>query len=189
MTMTTEIKIMKFENLITTVDKRLQTDSLNVFSGYPMSMNKIISGEVSMNLGLALIFDYDKLNEYGKFIMKNSFLELRISEPGELRNFKVLKDNSKKIKAAKYLIKDCQKEYNSKNAYKFIFWAMMVLAVDQTNSEEYLSIICDYSRLLKISDDEMEDLFAVVRCIFNDKEEPIFKSKIVPEIFKKALEK
>lgn len=77
---------------------------------------------------------------------------------------------------------------NRKIAYKFIFWAMMVLSVDKTEKDEHLSLICDFARMLKITDDEMEDMLMVIKVLYHEEESGFeFKTETVPNIFSRVL--
>lgn len=84
----------------------------------------------------------------------------------------------------------CRRFENQKEGYKFIFWALMVLTVDQSDAEEHLSLICDLANMLHITDDEFEDIIQVVKTVCNGSmSEYIFKSEKVSEIFSDVLSK
>ena len=139
-----------------------------------------------------MIYDYERLNDYEKVIIENSSLYFTDwnNKYSELDTFK---DNKKKIEATKELIRYCRLEENRKKAYYFIFWAMMVLTVDKTDQEENLSLICDFSRMLKISDEEMMDLLKIIKIIYQNEDvlferedkKISFQSYTVPQYFSK----
>lgn len=65
---------------------------------------------------------------------------------------------------------------------------MLVLTVDKTDEEEKLSLICDFSRMLKISDEEMMDILQVIKVIYHEQQEGFdFKTERVPYIFSRIL--
>ena len=49
-----------------------------------------------------------------------------------------------------------------------MFWALLLLALDDTDDGERLSIACDFARMLDISDEEMLDLVNVVKYVLQD---------------------
>lgn len=85
--------------------------------------------------------------------------------PQEFNDRELLKDPKTCIAAAKAFVKFCRREYNQNEGYKFIFWALMILAVDKTDAEEHLTLICDFARMLRITDDELEDIVHVIKII------------------------
>ena len=59
----------------------------------------------------------------------------------------------------------------------------MVLTVDKNNYDERLSLICDFARMLRITDDEMMDISYTIKCVYNEVEEEYsFKSDMVPSV-------
>lgn len=96
----------------------------------------------------------------------------------------MLKDEETKILAAADFVKYCKQELNDKVGYKFIFWCLMILAVDKTNQEEKMGMIYDFAHLLNITKEEMEDIAYVVALVYQkDEEEHSFASEIVPQYF------
>lgn len=174
--MSNDMKIVKFETLIKDVNEAIK--------GYDMMSWMRGRGR---STSLLLIYDYDQLNDYGKVIIEQSSSDLT-SWNNKYPSFDSLKESKTKIDAAKELVNDCRTEENKKEAYKFIFWSMMVLTVDKTDKEEKLSLICDFSRMLKISDEEIMDILQVIKVIYHEEEEGFaFKSNTVPSYFSKVL--
>ena len=99
----------------------------------------------SNDMALGLIYDYQQLNAYGKVIVDKICLN-------KGKQIVCSTEEQRGILAALFKEK-CQQGKCDK--YSFIFWALMVLTVDDTNKEEYLSLICDFSRFLGINDEEM----------------------------------
>lgn len=148
------------------------------------------------NLALALIYDYDSCNEYAKAIMRNSYIEYATAPDSILR--KMQKDNSVypghveedlKLKVAKEFVSCVSDEdYDDPGRYKFIFWALMVLTVDKTNAEEHLALVCDFARMLRITEDEFEDIIDVVKMVYGERTNRSFKSDVY-DVFVDVIDK
>lgn len=107
-------------------------------------------------LDLGLIYDYYKLNDYGKLIMEKVCPEIC---QGSSR------DSWEKSKAVAMFKKKCiQGEYDK---CSFIFWALMVLTVDGADKEKKLSLICDFSMYLNVSDEEMQNIVKLIQAIYS----------------------
>ncbi|MFI3211933.1 MAG: hypothetical protein R3Y24_01185 [Eubacteriales bacterium] len=123
-------------------------DYVNVFFIDVMSLKKIfryrsiIDGskvrdteEIMTNTGLAMIFDYEKLNDYGKEIMKYSHLHMEARSLKEDFWFRVypnmndFKNKEYKIQAAKLLKNLCKQEENSQTAHKFLLWTIWKIMI------------------------------------------------------------
>ena len=154
-----EMKLLKFATMIEDLDRRI--------SSYPKNKG--------MNIALGLIFDYNKCNEYAKKIIENSNLFIRRSNnfmpeniwEEQYSDIKLFSDMKTKIEASKSFIQQCRAENNTDEGYKFIFWALMILAVDKYNADEYLSTVCDFAKMLKINSDEFKVIINVIECIYN----------------------
>lgn len=147
-----------------------------------------------LNMSLALIYDYDKLNDYAKIIVQkskilltagdNSAVDVWASRHTSRIGFKNLNVGV----SAKDFVKYCLEPQNIAEGYKFIFWALMILTVDKTDAAEHLSLICDFARMLRIGDDEMEDIVYIIKIIFQkDSTAYVFKTTTVPYIFSRYL--
>lgn len=190
-----DLRIAKFETLIEDIDSEIKK-TRGLFGGILratriMSMLGTGSGGTDKNTALALIFEYQKCNEYAKVIMDKSTLVLNSSsdnyEDAWLNSYPAYNsfNNPKnKITAAKDFVKYCRQSHNATEGYKFIFWALMMLTVDKSNAEEHLSLICDFAQMLHITDAEFEDILQTVKIIYNEvEEEYTFKSENIPSIF------
>lgn len=167
-----ETTIEKFEKLIIDINK---ADKLSM----DFIKNK--------NISLLLIYNYEELNEYGKIIIEQSDLQLN-EWNYKYTSVNSFKEGKIKIKAAKELLGFCRMKEHRKEAYKFIFWSMLILCVDNKNKKEKLSLICDFARMLKILDDEMKDILKVIRILYYEKEDYNFKTQIVVSYFSQILE-
>lgn len=154
------------------VEERLETIIDNIRKGRYRITSTSTSGRA--NVSLALVFNYDELNQYGKDIVTYSRLQIR--EHNDTKdawwkkypNIRNSVDEIYKNKAAKSLVNFCQNTTNEKAAYKFIFWTLMVLAVDNRNLVEHLFLICAFAYMLKITEDEMKDMLVIIKALFGD---------------------
>lgn len=130
---------------------------------------------------LQRIYNYDECNIYAKTIMeisKYSFDNLNNAagglfdaDEGNLREF----------------VQFCRKSENVIDGYKFIFWALMILTVDKRDAEKRLSLICDYTKMLNITDDEFEDIIRIIKFIYNQDKLKKFKSETIPIVFERLF--
>lgn len=182
-----ELRLVKFQTLIKDISKAVNKELCNytLYEGH------------HPNLALRLIFDYDECNEYARIIIDKSLLYLDHGySVGFFDNkniFESLCDNKcdtkTRISASKEFVKICREEYYAPRAsYRFIFWALLVLTVDKNKAQEYLSLICDFAKMLKITNDEFEDIIHVIKCVYNVKDKNYaFKTEIIPNIFDGVL--
>lgn len=144
---------------------------------------------------LAIIYDYDKLNDYGKAIMEQ-VCELDEDE-SDYEDFlhrvefvEKCKNMEYRIKAAKALVTDLNnKPYSDKEKINFLFWSLMILSVDDTDKEEYLSLICDFAKMLKIGDEEMMDIMQIIQAIYHMEGNYTIKTRDVKLCFGKVIKK
>lgn len=136
------------------VRKELTDETLEEFSTWIDEIRKSF-GEESNNIDLRLIYDYSQLNAYGKMIMDkvgSSVCDL----DADL-------SHTEKKKGALQFKEICKTREGDK--YSFVFWALMVMAVDDTDKEWHLSQICDLGSWLGINDEEMINIVRLVRRI------------------------
>lgn len=192
-----ELRLAKYETLIEDINQRISKFSWSFAKNF-------------VNVALALIFDYDSCNEYAKKIIEKSELYIISSSKkvhtdswqpqyytmiSVLRDVKTdswqvqypniasLGDAKTKINAAKLLVQYCRDPQNASERYKFIFWSLMILTVDKNNAEEHLSLICDFAKMLRITNEEFEDIIYTIKCVYNEADkEYTFKSETIPEV-------
>lgn len=207
------MRIVKYETMIEDINTSIAKEERNVVSNVFRALNNAISqiecevvSEVASNVAcaidrwkrntpLALIYDYDKCNEYAKVIMNKSELVLNKSDNSGLdcwRNdyptSEKFEDGKRRIEASKRFIQLCRNTINATEGYKFIFWALMILTVDKTDAEEHLALICDFAKMLRITDDEFEDIIQIIKIIYNEvTSEYLFKSENIPSVFGSLL--
>lgn len=182
-----DLRIVKFETLIEDINSAIKKRRglLGMFRSISST-----SGE-GKNTALALIFEYQKCNDYAKVIMDNSTIVLTTSSDintdvwnSKYPGYTSFINPKNKIATAKEFVKYCRESQNSTEGYKFVFWALMVLTVDKSNADEYLSLICDFAQMLRITDAEFEDILQTIKIIYNEiEEEYVFKSENIPSIF------
>lgn len=166
-----DVRIVKFKKIVEKIWEDLDRTLL-------VEDNKIASKDDSVFL--ATIYDYDKLNDYGKVIMEqvSDFIHNR-------KYLSSYRDIGYRIDQADWISR-----YIIGSGYrslKFIFWALMILAVDDTDKEEHLSLICDYAKLLHIRDLEMIDMVLVARLIFHKEISVHVQTARVRNCFEKLL--
>ena len=148
---------------------------------------------------LDIIFERDGLNIYGSTIIREvSICAMHlVGEEGVFVSRGIIDipwnyeykledmfDSAERIRAARSFIDNCcEREINKPEGYKLIFWSLMILGVDDTDANEKLSLICDFAKMLNISNEEMMDMAGYVKAIYagNDKEYS-FKSNTVKSI-------
>lgn len=118
---------------------------------------------------LAVVYDYNKLNEYGKIIMDqvSQMTEKDEEEDEDAFSYQVqfveeCQDIEYRTKAAKAIVQ----QLDQKSKLHFMFWALMILAVDDADKEEHLSLICDFAKMFKLGDAELMDLVRIIQGIY-----------------------
>ncbi len=134
---------------------------------------------------LQFIYEYDKCNVDAKIIMcmsKYSFDNLHERNNAYTNLFR---GSDRDIENAEELVRFCRFSGNDK--YKFIFWSLMILTVDKTDVEEHLSLICDYAKMLCITDNEFKDILEIIKIIYNKKETNSSYTNNISNCFKNML--
>lgn len=122
--MSSDVRIVKFKKLIEKIWIDLDRESL-------IGDNKIVSKDDSVFL--ATIYDYNKLNEYGKVIMD------QVSGEGKYKRYYQRYENIEyRLDQVDRTISTIYGLDNFYGRYIFIFWALMILAVDDADKEEHL---------------------------------------------------
>lgn len=159
-----DMRMAKYETLIEDIDSNIR-DHARICTEYN-------------NTKLALIYDYEKCNEYAKVIMDNSTWQYYGS--WNYSTYDEFKDPKIRIKASKDLVRLCRDSENTGEGYRFIFWALMILTVEKTDAEEHLALICDFAKMLRITEDEFEDIIQYIKIVYNEvTTEYVFKSDTV----------
>ena len=185
-----DMRMAKYETLIEDIDSNIRRKRIEE------TWNSDFVEEMKMkyssigNTALALIYDYEKCNEYAKVIMDKSTLlfpdfrdDITDVWKEAYPTYDKFKDPKRRIEASKKLVRLCRDSENTGEGYKFIFWALMILTVDKTDAEEHLALICDFAKMLRITEDEFEDIIQCIKIVYNEvTTEYVFKSETVPAI-------
>lgn len=182
-----DMRMAKFETFIEDINSNIEK-SAGLFD-FMRSVLMLNNGSAG-NTALALIYDYDKCNDYARVIMDKSTLFLNSSDDmatdlwkRDYPTYEEFKDAKRTIEAAKKLVQLCRTTANSTEGYKFIFWALMILTVDKNEAEEHLALICDFAKMLRITEDEFEDIIQTVKIVYNEvTTEYTFKSENIPSV-------
>ena len=172
------MRMVKYETLIEDIDSNIR---------FPWGRSK------GNNIALALIYDYEKCNEYAKVIMDKSTLRVTgfvdastVVWKEVYHTYDEFKDPKRRIEASKKLVQLCRESADDDERYKFIFWALMILTVEKTDAEEHLTLICYFAKMLGITEDEFEDIIQGIKIVYNEgTTEYVFKSETVPSILGK----
>lgn len=178
------MRMAKYETMIEDINSNIKK-SIGIF-GFLRAMG--MGGSSTGNTALALIYDYEKCNEYAKVIMDKSTLLFNTSDDVTTDLWKKayptydeFKDAKRRIEASKKLVQLCRNTINATEGYKFIFWALMILTVDKTDAEGHLALICDFAKMLRITEDEFEDIIQTIKIVYNEvTTEYVFKSENIP---------
>lgn len=175
--MVNEVKKMKVENLVREIN--------NIHLKYQ-----------SKSCLLRLVFDYDKLNDYGKIIVSDAVFQLPNSSGYKLGyDITTLENKPEALINRKTLVKDwinyCRGQQgipdHMEEAFYFILFALLVVSVDKTDKEEKLSIICDFARMFLITDDEIKDMVEIIKILLGKNDLDILSQqyKKLPSEFSK----
>ena len=180
-----EMRMAKFETLIMDVNESINKNKKITF----ITKMWALSFESKKLSPLYMIFEPEKINEFALVICDKAKFELVESvdqyrdDWGYKYSFDSLSDAKTKIEAAKDFVKYCRGEQGRAEAYKFIFWALMILSVEKESSAEWLSLICDFTRMLRITDEELMDITYAIKCVYNEvKDEYVFKTETIPGV-------
>lgn len=149
---------------------------------------------------LLFIFDYEKANKFAQIIMERcpnktnwNCRQWRENAREGVYTYSDVKDSIRKIKE---FVSRCRKEEEPGIgkpryvSYIFIFWSLMILAVDKTEEDKHISLICNFAKMLDITDKELQDMIHIVKLIFNKVHSDYeFQSDKVVEIFGNVLTK
>lgn len=185
-----DMRMAKYETFIEDINSNIKKSTgLVEVVHFSRSMPLFHIGSAG-NTALALIYDYDKCNDYAKAIMDKSTLFLNSSDDvftdlwkRDYPTYEEFKEAKRTIEAAKKFVQLCRTTANSTEGYKFIFWALMILTVDKTDAEEHLALICDFAKMLRITEDEFEDIIQTVKFVYNEVPTNYdFKSQNIPDV-------
>lgn len=109
------------------------------------------------------------------------FLVANTAQAGDLKS---------KVKESKQMITEFRvnrdEETFKTGGYIFLFWSLMILTVDESQQDK-LPLICDFARMMNITDEEMMDLVNVIRYIYHKGQASAVKSDNVKAVFEDVL--
>lgn len=130
---------------------------------------------------LQWIYDYPSCNKYARCILDMA----EVKTKADLYNLNKFADIEGSFDSrVKGFVNCCNQSNGRKTGYIFIFWSLLILAIDKTDAEKHLSVICNFCVMFGITETEFEDLIHVVKEILH--EETIgyrYKSEAVQSIF------
>lgn len=183
--------INKFGALVEDVRGRIERKfdtfndkSMTIFSRYKKynqmdQSEKSILNRGKFNVALALLFDYDELNDYAKTIVdKTQAFFLNNKE----NNYKL----NKKLTIGKYEIPETfdeykrkgfieellllkENEHNEPEFFRLIFWALMIMAVDKKTAATKLQDICEYAKLFGFDEKNVLFIFKMINVVLGNK--------------------
>lgn len=188
------MKIAKFEILVEDINEAIKGKNLFCLSRMAACIRMENNREKEAT-PLYLVFEPENFNDFAKVICDKAKIYLQdvgssgFTDPWkEKYRTESFVDSKIRIDAAKDFVKYCRESNNRSEAYKFIFWSLMILTVQKDDYDEKLSLICDFVRMLRISDDELMDISYTIKCIYNEVDtEYVFKSETVPAVLGNLL--
>lgn len=164
--MINEMKRVKFERMIKEINETYR------------------SGKQQRRL-LCLIFDYEKLNDYGKAIVDNAWIGLPSFQKHKCRKIGKLEKQHETAKERSWITEEfvdwCRGSagYASyiEDGFYFLFWALMVITVDKTDKEKHLSMICNFARMLMVTDQEVKDIIELIKIVYDRSESEVLSQQ------------
>ena len=110
------------------------------------------------NSAFSFVFKIDKLNEYALAIVDNAAVCIpKGYDKEEMDEYTCINT-----------VIDCLNEQEGEG-HVFIFWLLMILALDTGNKDENLKTICNYVRMLNITNSEAKDITKIVSAVYEEK--------------------
>lgn len=132
---------------------------------------------------LGMVYNHRDINDYGKKIMLQKYVDINLMDS-------VCEYWDVKKSVMEKLIEKCNSDDGKRIASRFLFWALMILIVDDTKQGEHLSLICDFAQVLGISNEEMLDIVNVIAIVYDKAEDSIeFHSNLILKVFNLLLKK
>lgn len=164
-----KMKQAKFSILVDDIDTSMPYVSYNVSEAERSEANP-----------LNLIFYNESDNDYLKTILSKA----RFNLPSWYSKYRTTKFNDLNIKISvtKDLIQMLRNDHYE--AIRFIFWALLAVAVDRRNYDEKLSLIADFAYMIKIDEKSIVDIIMVIRVVLGEEKEQLkFQTKEVKDFF------
>lgn len=140
---------------------------------------------------LSLVYDSETCNDYAKSIMRKAAFPILLTDDAFKDVFPdggSAADSGQEDIAAKRFIEYCREPEHRGMGYEFLFWALMVLTVDESDAERHLDRICSFAKMLCVTDDAFEDIIQLVKATYMESAPDYeFKSEEIPEIFSRLI--
>lgn len=181
--MNENIKLTKFIMKIKDIDEKLNQKTIN--SDVFLSINTFMPEKFNL---YQLIIDRTKCNKYSMVIIGNATLNL--NDWNQYIRGKEINDTQTKLNAIKELISILRNSYNREEAIKLIYWLLLIVAVDDNQYNERVSMISNLSVMLGIKDNTIRDLVKLVKFTLDENiYESMFETQEVINIFRKLSNK
>lgn len=198
MSMDESVRIAKFSVLVDDICGLVSC--LGGLEGVIYGTDKELFEKYHIDASLLFVFDYEKANKFAQIIMERcpnntywNHTQWRENAREGVYAYSDVKDSIRKIKE---FVSSCRKEEEPEigepfyGRYIFIFWSLMILAVDKTEEDKHISLICNFAKMLDITDKELQDMIHIVKLIFNKVDSDYqFQSDKVVKIFGNVLTK
>lgn len=120
---------------------------------------------------LKLVFDAEDVNEVARYAILNAMMtddEEEILYSGYDSSDLIIENiNNTGIKGIKELIKECRRKPEVK--YRFIFWSIFIIAIDENAYNEKLSDISDIAYLIGFTEEMLKDWITALKLILEGK--------------------
>lgn len=140
---------------------------------------KSILNRGKFNVALALLFDYDELNDYAKtivdktqaFFLNNKENNYKLNKKLTIGKYEVPEtfDEYKRKGFIEELLLLKENEHNEPEFFRLIFWALMIMAVDKKTAAKKLQDICEYSKLFGFGEKNMLFIFKMINVVLGNK--------------------
>ena len=169
-----KVRTAKTATMMDLISDKLMTFKTKYVNEYPNRKNYTFS---CSNMILKTIFDYEKANKPARQIIDSKRYYITKLYYGDIMDFdefptenllaaineEQLKNEDTKLSLLSGYLNACRKSSAKGEKYDFVLIALMVLTVDKTNYENYLTVICDCARALGVNDNEFEDILKLIK--------------------------
>lgn len=173
--MSNDIRNIKYEMLIDDIIvvlnneyKTIPDDVILKKKNYPDLKSIELDIDAPINKPLLLVYDYDKLNTYAKTILLKSHSQVLVGSFAWHEPSVDFSQRDSKCNYAKIFVDNSRNGLNSRNNLIYIFWLLFILAVDKTDYGRKLTLICDYAKLMRVSDNSVISLVELIKFIFHE---------------------
>ena len=135
-------------------------------------INKLSIRDSIGHLAYLIFRERDNLNPFLEYIINNHKMDAYVATRTWYydREIETLSDEEwiRRSIAVCNVLKSNDRKWHDGYGIKSMLFALLLLSLDDTDKEKHLSIICDFARMLQVTDEEMIDLVNVVKYVFQD---------------------